>query len=42
VFSILIGGTPQTLTTFSDRVWAVGAPDDEAAGDVFAEMIPVL
>lgn len=42
VFSILIGGTPQTLTTFSDRVWAVAAPDDNAAGDIFAEMVPVM
>ena len=42
VFSILIGGTPQTLTTFSDRVWAVGAPDDAAAGDIFAELVPVM
>jgi hypothetical protein len=38
VFSFLIGGTPETLTTFSDRVWTLAAPDDDAAGAMFAEL----
>lgn len=42
VFSILIGGTPVSLATFSDKVWAVTAPDDEAAGAVFADLVPVM
>lgn len=42
VFSILIGGTPVSLSTFSDKVWAVAAPDDEAAGAVFADLVPVM
>lgn len=37
--SILIGGVPQELTYWSDCVWADTAPDDEAAGEMFAEMI---
>ncbi len=39
IMSILIGGIPQELTRWSDRVWAVTAPDDEAAGEMFAELV---
>lgn len=40
IFSILIGGTGQELLNWSDKVWALqGAPDDNAAGDVFAELV---
>ena len=39
IMSILIGGMPQELTRWSDRVWAVTAPDDEAAGEMFAELV---
>jgi uncharacterized protein with von Willebrand factor type A (vWA) domain len=40
IFSILIGGTAEELSRWSDRVWALqGQPDDEAAGDVFAELV---
>ncbi len=39
IMSILIGGVPQELTRWSDRVWAVTQPDDEAAGEMFAELV---
>ena len=40
IFSILIGGTAEELARWSDRVWALqGQPDDNAAGDVFAELV---
>ena len=39
IMSILIGGVPQELTRWSDRVWAITQPDDEAAGEMFAELI---
>lgn len=40
IFSILIGGVGEELLNWSDRVWALtGSPDDNAAGDVFAELV---
>ncbi|MDA8344629.1 MAG: VWA domain-containing protein [Thermaerobacter sp.] len=39
IMSILIGGIPTELSKWSDRVWAVTAPDDEAAGEMFAELV---
>jgi uncharacterized protein with von Willebrand factor type A (vWA) domain len=40
IFSILIGGVGEELLSWSDRVWALaGRPDDQAAGDVFAELV---
>lgn len=40
IFSILIGGTGEELAQWSDRIWALaGQPDDQAAGDVFAELV---
>lgn len=40
IFSILIGGVGEELLSWSDRVWALaGSPDDNAAGDVFAELV---
>jgi uncharacterized protein with von Willebrand factor type A (vWA) domain len=39
ILSILIGGTPEELMLWSDRVWAVAQPDDEAAGDLFEELV---
>ena len=42
LFSILIGGTSEELAVWSDRVWALaGGPDDNAAGEVFAELVAV-
>lgn len=42
IFSILIGGVGEELLSWSDRVWALtGAPDDNAAGDVFAELVAI-
>lgn len=40
IFSILIGGVGEELLNWSDRVWSLtGSPDDNAAGDVFAELV---
>ena len=40
IFSILIGGVGEELLSWSDRVWGLaGSPDDNAAGDVFAELV---
>lgn len=39
IFSILIGGTPQEMNRWSDRIWAVTEPDDNAASEMFAEMV---
>ncbi len=40
IFSILIGGTSEELAVWSDKVWALaGRPDDNAAGEVFAELV---
>lgn len=40
VFSMLIGGTGEEVAQWSDKIWALqGQPDDEAAGDVFAELV---
>ncbi len=39
IMSILIGGVPQEITRWSDRVWAITAPNDEAAGEMFAELV---
>ncbi|NMP24602.1 vWA domain-containing protein [Sulfobacillus harzensis] len=40
IFSILIGGVGEELLGWSDRVWGLaGSPDDNAAGDVFAELV---
>lgn len=38
ILSVLIGGTPGELERWSDRVWAVAQPDDQTAGEVFAEL----
>lgn len=39
IMSILIGGIPNELLKWSDRVWAVTTPDDDAAGEMFAELV---
>lgn len=39
IMSILIGGVPEELLRWSDRVWTVTAPDDDAAGELFAELV---
>ncbi|PSR26831.1 MAG: hypothetical protein C7B46_19750 [Sulfobacillus benefaciens] len=42
VFSILIGGAEEGIRPWSDRIWALaGAPDDAAAGEVFAELVAI-
>jgi uncharacterized protein with von Willebrand factor type A (vWA) domain len=38
IFSFLLGATPEELTRWSDRVWAVAGPDDAAAGELFADL----
>lgn len=40
IFSILIGGTGEELSKWSDRVWGLsGQLDDEAAGELFADLV---
>ena len=42
IFSILIGGVDEELLRWSDKIWALqGRPDDNAAGDVFAELVAI-
>ncbi len=42
IFSILIGGMGEELIQWSDKIWALaGRPDDNAAGDVFAELVAI-
>jgi uncharacterized protein with von Willebrand factor type A (vWA) domain len=38
ILSVLIGGAPDELLRWSDRVWAITEPDDDTAGEVFAEL----
>lgn len=38
ILSILLDGTPDELTRWSDRVWGIVGPDDQAATEVFADL----
>ncbi len=38
IMSILLDGTPAELDRWSDRVWAIVGPDDQAATEVFADL----
>jgi len=38
ILSILLDGTPAELSRWSDRVWAIVGPDDQAATEVLGEL----